>query len=63
MVAVNRSTFPLSEDVVAELASAAYGGALRHGLRAPFIDVELELWQALRSVLGDLAADPPEIVG
>ncbi len=39
------------EDVAAELASAAYLVALRHGLRAPFVDVELDLWRELRAVL------------
>ena len=31
-----------SEDVLANLTAAAYRVALRHGLRSPFIDVELE---------------------
>jgi hypothetical protein len=39
------------EDFAAELNAAAYQVALRHGLRGPFIDVELELWQALRAVV------------
>jgi hypothetical protein len=39
------------EQFVAELAAAAYQAALRHGLKGPFIDVELELWQALRAVV------------
>jgi hypothetical protein len=42
-----------TEQLVAELAAAAYGVALRHGLKGPFIDVELDLWRALREVLGD----------
>ncbi len=40
-----------TEGLLAELAAAAYGVALRHGLKGPFIDVELELWHALRVVL------------
>jgi hypothetical protein len=37
------------EDLVVELAEAAYGFALRHGFRGTFIEVELGLWHALRS--------------
>jgi hypothetical protein len=53
----------LFEDQLAELTTAAYHVALRHGLRAPFIDVELELWRALRQVLSAPSpSDAPEIV-
>jgi hypothetical protein len=38
----------LSEELLAELARAAYQVALEHGLRGPFIDAELAIWQALR---------------
>jgi hypothetical protein len=48
-------TSPASEDVLARLTAAAYHVALRHGLRSPFIDVELDLWRELRRVL----AGPP----
>jgi len=42
----------VSEEVLAELTSAAYHVVLRHGgLRSPFIDVELDLWRELRRVL------------
>jgi hypothetical protein len=41
----------VAEELLAELASAAYGVALRHGLKGAFIDVELELWRELRGVL------------
>jgi hypothetical protein len=41
----------VAEELLAELASAAYGVALRHGIKGPFIDVELELWRELRGVL------------
>jgi hypothetical protein len=41
-----------SEDLVAELAEAAYGFALRHGFRGTFVEVELGLWHALRSCQG-----------
>ena len=40
-----------AEGLVAELAAAAYGVALRHGIKGPFIDVELDLWRELRDVL------------
>jgi hypothetical protein len=44
-----------AERLLAELAAAAYGVALRHGLKGPFIDVELELWRELRAVLTEAA--------
>src|SRR5207249_943142 len=37
------------EDYLAELADAAYQTMLRQGLRRSFLDVELELWQRIRS--------------
>jgi hypothetical protein len=49
---LNRSLATVSEDVLAELTSAAYLVVLRHGgVRAPFIDVQLDLWRELRQVL------------
>ena len=53
---------PVSDDLVARLAAAAYEVALRHGLRAPFIDVELALWRELRAVAGQPSPDLPEVV-
>ena len=45
-------TVAVSEEVLAELTSAAYHVVLRHGgLRSPFIDLELDLWRELRRVL------------
>ncbi|HKI38330.1 MAG TPA: hypothetical protein VKA46_41155 [Gemmataceae bacterium] len=41
------------EELLARLTTAAYSVALRHGLKAPFIDVELALWRELRRVLAD----------
>ena len=41
-----------SEELLAELAQAAYRVVLRHGIKGPFIDVELDLWHELRAVLG-----------
>jgi hypothetical protein len=40
----------LSEELVAQLARAAYLVALKHGVRGPFIDIELELWRELQRV-------------
>jgi hypothetical protein len=48
---VSTNVESLSETLLAELASAAYRVALRHGLKGPFIDVELDLWHTLRVVL------------
>lgn len=42
---------PRLEDFLAELAAATYGVALRHGVKGSFIDLELELWQALRGIM------------
>jgi hypothetical protein len=42
---------PEDEDLAARLAAAAYRVALQHGLRGPFIDVELDLWRELRAVI------------
>lgn len=50
MVAANLNSVPIDEDFLAELTEAAYGVALRHGLKGPFINVELELWRELRAV-------------
>ncbi len=48
----HRTPTTVSEDVLAELTSAAYLVVLRHGgVRAPFIDVQLDLWRELRHVL------------
>jgi hypothetical protein len=55
---LNANAAAVSEEVLAELASAAYRVVLRHGgLRSPFIDVELDLWRELRHVLHATAAD------
>jgi hypothetical protein len=39
------------EELLARLTATAYSVALRHGLKAPFIEVELALWRELRTVL------------
>jgi hypothetical protein len=76
MVAANVPEGSFSEEQLAALTTAAYHVALRYGLRAPFIDVELDLWRELRKVLnapapaacgegrtsGDDSGDAPEII-
>jgi hypothetical protein len=59
MVAANGETASIAEELLAELAAAAYGVALRHGIKGPFIDVELELWRELRVVLDRHEEDGP----
>ena len=44
-------TETLAEGFLAELTDAAYRVALRHGIKGTFVDLELDLWQALRQVL------------
>jgi hypothetical protein len=39
------------EKLSAELTDAAYRVALKHGIRDSFLEVELELWAAVRFVL------------
>jgi hypothetical protein len=51
MVMANEESVSVAEDLLAELTTAAYRVALRHGIKGPFIDVELELWRELRRVL------------
>ncbi len=51
MVTANVESVSVDEDLLAELATAAYRVALRHGFNGPFIDVELDLWRELRGVL------------
>ncbi len=41
-----------NEEFLAELTDAAYRVALRHEFQGSFIQVELDLWTALRKVLG-----------
>ncbi|HEY7428109.1 MAG TPA: hypothetical protein VH682_28005 [Gemmataceae bacterium] len=51
MVTANEESISVDEDLLAELTTAAYRVALRHGIKGAFIDVELELWRELRGVL------------
>ncbi len=59
MVTANAESVSIAEDLLAELAATAYGVALRHGIKGPFIDVELELWRELRAVLHRHKEDGP----
>lgn len=47
-----------SEEFLARLTTAAYEVALHHGLKGPFIDVELALWRRLEAVL---RVEPPRV--
>jgi hypothetical protein len=51
MVKSNLADDVRAEELLAELAQAAYRVALRHGIKGPFIDIELDLWRELRRVL------------
>lgn len=39
------------EDLLAHLTEASYQAVLKHGLKAPFIDVALDIQTALRAVI------------
>jgi hypothetical protein len=51
MVRANVEEAPVSEELLAVLTAVAYRVALRHGIKGPFIDLELDLWHELRGVL------------
>lgn len=59
MATASAETTTISEELLAELAAAAYDVALRHGIKGPFIDVELDLWRKLRDVLDRHEEDGP----
>jgi hypothetical protein len=60
MPAVRRRSHASPEELLAKLTAAAYDVALRHGLKGPFIDVELDLWRSLAGVLREeLSAELP----
>jgi hypothetical protein len=39
------------DEFAAQLTDAAYQAALQHGLRGSFLEVELSIWKAVRSVV------------
>ncbi len=53
----NRAT--LLENFAAELTCAAYAVALRHGVENKWLDVELELWAALKETVKKREQEPP----
>jgi hypothetical protein len=53
MVAPRTDVTDPAEELLARLTAAAYSVALRHGLKGPFLEVELGLWRALRDVLSE----------
>jgi len=61
MVAPRTDVTTTGEGLLARLTTAAYSVALRHGLRSPFIDVELALWHELRAVLADELSGGPAV--
>jgi hypothetical protein len=58
MVASRTDVTTSAEELLARLTATAYSVALRHGLKGPFIDVELALWRELRAVLAEELAPP-----
>jgi hypothetical protein len=48
------------ENFAAELTSAAYAVALRHGVEEKWLDVELELWKALKEAVKKSGQEPPQ---
>jgi hypothetical protein len=53
----NRET--LLESSAAELTSAAYAVALRHHVEDNWLDLELELWEALKETVKKWDQGPP----
>jgi hypothetical protein len=50
---------PATEELLAALTDAAYRVVLTRGLSGSFLDVELEIWKALRAVLTPQHEDEP----
>jgi hypothetical protein len=42
-----------ADELAAHLTEAAYGVALRHGIKGSFLEFELALWKALRAVVAN----------
>jgi hypothetical protein len=45
--------------LAAELTGAAYAVALRHGVDDKWLDLELELWEALKETVNKWGQEPP----
>jgi hypothetical protein len=52
----------LLENFAAELTRAAYAVALRHGLEDKWLDLELELWEALKDTVKKREQEPPHFL-
>jgi hypothetical protein len=50
----------LLENLAAELTIAAYAVALRHGLEGNWLDLQLELWKALKETVKQCGQEPPQ---
>ena len=48
---------PVAERFLADLTSAAYQSVLKHRPQASFLDVQLDLWAALRTVVENKVAE------
>jgi hypothetical protein len=55
----NRDT--LLENFAAELTTAAYAVALRHGVEDGWLDLELELWEVLKQTVKKSGQEPPHV--
>lgn len=51
MRSINSNQIANSDEFAAQLADAAYQAALQHGFRGSFLDLELAIWTAVRSVV------------
>ena len=49
----------LLENFAAELTSAAYAVALRHGVEDKWLDLQLELWRTLKETVKKSRQEPP----
>ena len=49
----------LLKNFAAELTSAAYDVALRHGVEDKWLALELELWEALKETVKKRGQEPP----
>ena len=48
------------EEFTAELTNAAYAVALRHGARDKWLDLQLELWKALKETVKKWEQESPQ---
>jgi hypothetical protein len=59
MVRARLTSDHATEELLAALTDAAYRVVLKRGLSGSFLDVELEIWKALRAVLAPQREDEP----